>query len=358
MGRNPDLVLQSRVKNYRPALLDELLYEDRALWDGWDKVASIYLAADWPFFERQRAQMRRHFGDPDDPAMAVAPAVRQAIEQRGPLSSTDFKFDGHIDWTWGQPTRLSRAALEALYARGEIGVNHRIGARRAFNLIERLLPRRVLEQPDPNPTDEQYHDWHVLRRIGGIGLAHPGASDFWLGIRGVKARERRAALRRLVEEGEAIAVDIDGVPGQTFFIRQTDLSRLEGVSKRSGPRPQAALIAPLDNLIWDRNLARWIFNFDYTWEVYKPARQRKYGYYVLPVLYGDRFIARTELAQDREAARLVITGWWWEAGVTPNDRMEFALRRCLQDFVKTLGMETVALADRLKAEARLRWIRS
>ena len=92
--------------------------------------------------------------------------------------------------------------------------------------------------------------------------------------------------------------------------------------------PAAAFIGPLDNLIWDRDLIRWLFDFDYTWEVYKPAAQRKYGHYVLPVLYGDRFIARVEPIFDRKARVLTIVNWWWEAGVEPDDAMVAALAEC------------------------------
>ena len=84
--------------------------------------------------------------------------------------------------------------------------------------------------------------------------------------------------------------------------------------------PAATFIGPLDNLIWDRDLIRWLFDFDYTWEVYKPAAQRKYGHYVLPVLYGDRFIARVEPIFDRKARVLTVVNWWWEVGVAPDDR--------------------------------------
>jgi uncharacterized protein YcaQ len=332
VGRNPDLVLQSRVAAYRPHLLEELLYADRHLVDGWDKMACIHLTADRPYFARHRALMHRQYGDPSNPAMQIAPAVLQAIRERGPLWSNDLEHTGTIDWSWGQKSRLSRASLDTLYAMGEVGIHHRVGARRVFDLAERLLPAELLSAPDPNASDEAYQDWHVLRRVGGIGLANPSAADYWLAILGVKGQVRRAVLARLVERGDLLAVAVEDVPDRTFFVRTADLPTLEAAQAERAPAPQAAILAPLDNLLWDRALLRWVFDFDYTWEVYKPAAQRRYGYYVLPVLFGDRFVARFEPAFDKKRRELTIKNWWWEEGVQADGAMQAALDRCFQAF--------------------------
>jgi uncharacterized protein YcaQ len=354
VGRNPDLVLQSRVAGYRPELLEELLYSDRELLDGFDKVSSIYLVGDRPCFDRHRAFMRRRRGDPSKPAMQIAPAVRQAIHEEGPLSSIDLKHDAKVDWSWG-PTRVARASLETLYAIGELGVHHRVGTRRFFDLIERLLPAEMLDAPDPNETEEQYQIWHVLRRVGGMGLANIRDTGQWLGILGVKTRERRAIVTRLVERGELAAVAVEGLPERTLFLRTADLPTLEAVRTAGAPGPAAAIVAALDNLTWDRDLVRWIFDFDYTWEVYKPVAQRKYGYYVLPVIYGDRFVARFEPTYDEQGGDLIIANWWWEEGVAPDGAMEAALVDCFQAFGRYLGAGGVRLGDQVAARATLRW---
>lgn len=102
VGRNPDLVLQSRVAKYRPPVLEELLYTDRQLLDGWDKVSSIHQAADWPYFNRHRAYMRERHGDLSNLPMKIAPTILDAIRQRGPLSSIDLKHGDKVDWSWGK----------------------------------------------------------------------------------------------------------------------------------------------------------------------------------------------------------------------------------------------------------------
>jgi uncharacterized protein YcaQ len=287
--------------------------------------------------------------------MQIAPAVRQAIREEGPLSSIDLKHDAKVDWSWG-PARVARASLETLHAIGELGVHHRVGTRRAFDLIERLLPAEVLNAPDPNETEEQYQNWHVLRRIGGMGLVNIRDTGQWLGILGVKTRERRAIATRLVERGDLAAVAVDGLPERTLFLRTADLPTLEAVRTTGAPHRAAAIVAALDNLTWDRELVRWIFHFDYTWEVYKPVDQRKYGYYVLPVLYGDRFVARFDPTYDKQGGDLIIANWWWEEGVAPDGAMEAALGDCFQAFGRYLGAGGVRLGDRVAAEATLRWV--
>jgi uncharacterized protein YcaQ len=358
VGRNPDLVLQSRVAEYRPEMLEQLLYQDRQLLDGWDKMAAIYSLSDWPYFTRHRNYMiERHIHSDQSPlrvAMEVKTAVSErdipeglleqqnnslgltwekvresvlaAIREHGPLSSNELKDDTTIDWSWGKPTRLSKAAMETLYATGDLIIHHRSGTRRYFDLAERHIPAKIYYTPEPNTNDQDYQDWHMLRRIGGIGLAHPRSADHWLGILGVKSQQRTTTVHRLVEQGELVAAAVEGVPEQTFLMRTADLQVLEDLqSTQSTDPPQAAVIAALDNLIWDRQLIRWIFDFDYIWEVYKPKAKRKYGYYVLPVILGDRFIARFDSSFDKQKPILTINNWWWEDGVNINEEIETAL---------------------------------
>ncbi len=354
VGQNPELVLQARVAGYTPALLAELLYTDRRLVDGVDKQAAIHLTEDWPYFARHRARALKWHGDPGSQPMAIADAVKSAIRERGPLCSADLDHDEAIDWWWGVPTRLGRAALEILYGMGEVGIHHRVSTRRHFDLIERLLPAELLAAADPNPADEAYQDWHVVRRIGSLGLANPAAAQYWLGIVGDTAAVRRQALARLAVRGEVVSVAVEGVPQAPLFLRAADAFLLDAAAHTDGADPVAAFIAPLDNLIWDRDLIRWLFNFDYTWEVYKPAAQRKYGHYVLPVLYGDRFVARVEPVFDRKARVLTLVNWWWEAGVEPDEALVAALAECTAAFGRYLGAEAIRLGEAATGDAALR----
>ena len=183
-----------------------------------------------------------------------------------------------------------------------------------------------------------------------------GSAEYWLTILGVKAEARRATLTRLAERGDVLAVTVEGVPGRTFFLRVADLPALEAVRNKEPAALQAALVGPLDNLTWDRELLRQVFAFDYLWEVYKPAAQRRYGYYVLPVLYGDRFVARCDPAFDKKARVLTLNNWWWEKGVEPDEAMEAALAECLRQFALYVGADSVRLGDAVAGEPGMRWV--
>jgi uncharacterized protein YcaQ len=354
VGRNPDLVLQARVKDYHPRMLDELLYEDRLLIDSWDKMASLSLVEDWPFFTRYREKMTDRFGKPSDVVMAHAQKVLDQIQREGPQSSLDFHQHEKTDWAWG-PTRISRAVLEGLYKMGRLGIHHRVNNRRHYDLIEKLLPADFLNAPDPNPDLEKYQSWHVTRRIGSLGLAHINAGEHWGGILGVKSPERRKIISRGVEAGELFQVILEDLPGEQFFLRKEDLKILDQVRNSKMPK-EAAFIAPLDNLLWDRKTLNRLFEFRYKWEVYTPEKKREFGYYVLPVLFGDRFIARIDPGFDKKTRILTIKNWWWESGINPEQDMIEALVRCMKDFQIYLGAQEIKYSARLLKKGNLDWL--
>jgi hypothetical protein len=356
VGRNPDLVLQSRVAGYRPELLDRLMHVGHEALVVWDKMAAIALREDWPSFARYRALMAKQYGGPEKPEMQIAPYVLDEIRRRGPLSSRDIEHEASVEWWWGRKKRLVGASLEVLSAMGIVLTHHRVRSERVFDLAERILPAEILNAPDPHPLDEDYQDWHVLRRIRSLGLSPTtGAPEYWWGIMGVKGTAARAqVLARLAERGDVIPVSVDGVAKRLFFVRAADLATLRAAGEAAAAEEAAAFIAPLDNLIWDRELLRQVFDFDYCWEIYKPKEKREYGYYVLPVLYGARFIARAEPVFDKKAKVLRIDGWWWEKGIRPNAAMRDALRTCVAEFAAYLGADRIRLSDTVAEDKRLR----
>jgi uncharacterized protein YcaQ len=342
-GHNTELVLQARVADFRPEMLQGLLYQDRKLVDGWDKVMSIYRVEDWPYFQRQR-DADRHSLDKRSQITAILPQVRQMIEEHGPLSSIDLDMDHKVDWPWG-PARLARAALEGMQFCGEVVIHHRVHTRKVYDLASRHIPREILSAPDPNESDEQYQDWHILRRIGGIGLVWNRAGEAWLGIQGVKSQER----------SEVSEVHVEGIE-PPLYMKSEDETSLDKVLRSNTPSPRAVVLAPLDNLLWDRRLVKELFDFSYVWEVYKPVEQRKYGYYVLPILYGDRFIARFEPGRDKQSNALVIKNWWWEAGVIPSKRLQSDLRDCFKRFLGYLGADELKIESKTAKRAGIDWL--
>lgn len=362
VGRNPDLVLQSRIADYSPALLEEMLYTDRSLVDGWDKMAAIYPVADRPhLIHHQRVAAERSPWNNDTHVRDVVPQVRAEMEARGPLASIDLAHDHKVDWAWG-PTRVAKVALEDMFSRGETIIHHKEGTRKYYDFAARHLPADIAGAPDPHGSLEDYQDWHFLRRIRGTGLAWDRGSTIWHGIYGGRSlygfhgtAQRTAALERLAGRGETTGVRIAGVRFP-FFMATRDLSELEDVINNDAEAPQAAVIAPLDNLLWDRDMVRALFGFEYRWEVYKPVKDRRWGYYVLPVLLGDRFVARFEPAVDAKAGALVVKNWWWEPEASVSRDRRDALRDCFEHFAAYLGVRKIKVKKSLAVREKLDWL--
>jgi uncharacterized protein YcaQ len=357
VGRNPDLVLQSRVQDYIPDYLDELLYSERKLLDGWDKMASIYSMTDWPYFSKRRDYMNQPGIDPRRPPEDELDRILEVVRKIGPVSSLDFDGSKIVDWYWG-PTKIARAALESLFRMGKVGVHHRVNNRRSFDIVERLIPSELLQQTNPFISEQAYQDWHITRRVGSLGLASSKSGELWYGILGVKSRERTKILQRLTEKGVLVAIEIEGYPGKVFFIRAEDQYMLGLISVITESPHKAAVIAALDNLIWNRELIKQIFDFEYVWEVYKPKAQRKYGYYVLPIVYGDQFIARFEPRFNKLERELTIENWWWEENIKPTTDIQEALMNCLGDFAAYLHAEKLGVPQPLSSDNTLQWIRN
>ncbi|WNS44938.1 DNA glycosylase AlkZ-like family protein [Paenibacillus sp. MMS20-IR301] len=356
-GHNHELVLQARLPGFLPEMAAELLYKDRLLFDGWDKNMSIYCTEDWPYFQRRREAAALRYQN-NEAMSAMAAHVREELMSRGPLSSLDLESKEKIDWAWA-PARLSRAAMESMYFWGELSIHHRVHTRRYYDFTANLLPEELLRTSDPNVTEEQHHDWYVLRRIGSIGLQWNKSGDGWLGISGMKSKERTAAVQRLLQRDLLREVQVEGLK-LPLYVRTADTPVLEALLQEdagsgdeaklvsspdynSPPEPPAfaAVLAPLDNLLWDRELIRQLFGFHYRWEVYKPVQEREYGYYVLPLLYDGRFIARLEPVMNRKSGVLTIVRWWWEPEASLTAAMLSALTRALTSLARTTGAASI-----------------
>jgi uncharacterized protein len=354
VGNNPDLVLQSRFAGYTPRKLSELLYEERRLVDGWDKMMAIYPVEDWPYFRRFREDAAKNMGRSAEAIRAALPAVRQAIEEKGPISSLDLKLDHTVDWSWA-PTTLGRAVLESMYFWGELIIHHKVHTRRVYDFTHNHLPAELLAAPEPNPRLEDYQDWYFMRRLGAVGLFWIRSGEAWLAIPELKSKERLETLTRLLQRDRVFKVAIDGLDAP-LYARSADRAILQAALEEPAPPAQAAVIAPLDNIAWDRRFLKDLFEFDYRWEVYKPVSQRLYGYYVLPVLYGDRFVARFEPGRDKKNKTVVIKNWWWEEGVVLDQALKAALHNCFVEFLSYLGADHLEIEPAAAASGDLSFL--
>jgi uncharacterized protein len=319
-GRNHDLVLLARIDGYRREWTDALLYRDRVLYETYNKGLSLVPTAELPWFritwDRNRDE---HGGTTFDEHAPLVEELLERIRSTGPMSATDVEPRAAIDWFW-RPTNQVRAVLEALAIAGVLGLARRDGNRRVYDLVERLFPEDLLAE---RRTVEEQHRHKLLSRYRAHGLlGTAGQAELWLGA-GPTAADRLRWRRDLLDTGAITPVEVEGIKGVRFVVTgELDLvdhaeREVEMGLAPNGEPPGVAFLAPLDPLVWDRQLLRPLFGFDYIWEVYVPPARRRWGYYVLPMWFGDRVVGRIELRVDRPANALRVLGLWWEGGFDP-----------------------------------------
>lgn len=346
-GRNADLTLQSRVKNFTKQTLYDLLYEDRLLLDFPDKNLSIMPTEDWPYFERYRQAARENSFSFD--GLAELEREAKAYMAEHPFVNSDtLPIDGKIIWHsaihWSgnryDESNAARSVLEQLYSNGDCIIHHKLGTRKFYDLASKHLPSELLHAVDPLPDEFEHHKWRVLRRIGAVGLLWNRPSDAWLNISGLSTAERQAAFQALLGEEKITAIKVEGI-SSTLYCRSEDRALLDEAMSAESYTARCELIAPLDCLMWDRKLIRALFDFDYAWEIYTPAAKRKYAYYVLPIIFGERFIGRVEAINDRKTQTLIVKNVWLEDGIKPTKLLQTKLQSCFKRFAKFNDCSTV-----------------
>ena len=298
--RNHHLVLHSRVVDYKPAYLEELLYKDRRLFEYWCNEKSIIPIEDFPYF-RYRMQNPSQFHSPFyERIKARRKELKDAIShvlseirKHGPLSAREFKQKGKIKG------RVATRVLNLLWDCGNLMIHHVEGNRRYYDLTERVLPPNVLEVE--TPSREEYKQFMVQKYMRAYGLIDTRNWRFgWLPL---KAPQRKTTVKEMVEENKLCPVKIEGVK-HVYYVLNEHLSIIE--NSDAAMSEKVHFIAPLDNLIWNRRMISEIFDFNYAWEVYKVPEKRVYGYYVMPLLYGTRFIGRLDPKLDRQNKKMII----------------------------------------------------
>lgn len=336
-GRNAELVLQSRVKGFTKQLLYSLLYKDRKLIDYFDKNLAIIRIEDWPYFWRYREAYRTG-GRSHNEVNTVCEEIKNIIREKGPVSSADIGFNDKVNWYWSN-TKLSRAALETMYFRGDLVVHHKKRTIKYYDLAEKHIDAKLLNLK-PHTDEFEHQKWRVLRRIGAAGLLWNKASDAWLNIDGLRSAVRNEIFKQLLAEEKILEIYVEGIKDKLYCLK-TDRDLLEKILEEPNLKTRCELIAPLDNILWDRRLIKALFDFDYKWEVYTPKSQRKYGYYVLPLLYGDRFIGRVEAVRNSKEGVLEVKNIWYEDGVKLTKEVKRDIDKCLCKFADFNECESV-----------------
>jgi uncharacterized protein len=352
-GRSHDLVLHARVARYSPAWCD-LLYERREVFEAYNKGLSLVPTSEFPWF---RETLYRNPPQVLAENAKVAEQVLERIRAEGPLSALDFerKRGPTTDW-FGAPTNVVRAVLESYAVTGVLGLARRDGNRRYYDLLERLLPHHVLARDVPLREQLRHRLLSRYRAHGLLGIG--GGGDIFGGLGPAKPdptrpeHPGRSALRvELVDHGELVPVEVEGMPGKRFVMRE----EVELLAAPPEPSASVSFLPPFDPLIWDRGLLRSLFEFDYVWELFFPPSKRRWGWYVLPILFRDRFVGRIEPRIDHAGRRVEVLNLWWEDGFAPTRADGFVdeMRAALRAYLRFADASRLEWARHLGSQRRL-----
>jgi uncharacterized protein YcaQ len=345
VARSPLLVLRSRLPGFRPEHLDRLLWCDRLLFEYWAHAASIVLSEDYAI---HRYLMRNYplpgsrFGEWADRNDALRRSILREVGKRGPLRLRDL--DGNavseawVSTGWTRDRNVDQM-VRFLWVQGKVMVARRRGLEKWWDRADRVLPAEAL-------AGRPLRDVEVTRRaaelsLRGLGVATPAH------IKGHFTMDRYPGLpdvlERLERSGEIERVEVadDGtrLPG-AWYVHRDDVALLERI-ERGRWEPRATLLSPFDNLIHDRKRSALLFGLDYRMEIYVPKAQRRYGYYAMPLLAGDRFVARVDPALDRERARLLLHAVTPEVGIRPDRSNAATLADAVKELAGWLGADGV-----------------
>jgi uncharacterized protein len=351
-GRSHDLVLHARVADYDPAWCEQL-YERQEIFEAFNKGLSLVPTGAYPWFRGNlfRSPSRTLAENPE-----VAARVLERIRAEGPLSSADFAVEKGTAKDWfGMPTNTVRDVLEAYTYTGVLGLARRDGGnRRYYDLLERLLPADVVSRKIA--LDEQIR-YKLLSRYRAHGLLGISAGDTFGHLGPAKAEPgskvpgRNALREELIERGELVPFQVEGVHGKRYVLPD-EVSLLEAPPE---PPPSVAFISPFDPLVWDRKLLGTLFGFHYVWELFLPPEKRRWGWYVLPILFRDRLVGRFEPRINRDDASAQMLNVWWEDGFAPRRAEGFvdAMRDALRAYLRFAGARRIDWPSHLGAEKRL-----
>lgn len=347
VARSHQIVLFSRLGSYSQSALDTLLWKDRSLFEYWAHAASIVLTEDFPFHHHMMMNYRAKEGTWEARIQdwitrnePLRQHILEEIQRRGPMSSREFEDLSESGWEstgWNAGRNVGRM-LDFLWIRGVLMVAGRSGQQKLWDLAERCLPDWT---PMELPATEELVRKAAERSLRALGVARPRhISQHFIRGRYPGLRER---LEELESAGRIKAVQIgeDGeVWPEQWLIHVDNLAQLDAIEAGEW-HPRTTLLSPFDNLICDRARTETLFGFDFRMEIYVPKTQRKFGYYVLPLLHGDRLIARLDVALERSTARLKVHGVHAERGAPTTKQAAREVAAAIGSLASWLGAEAV-----------------
>ncbi|HET9914426.1 MAG TPA: crosslink repair DNA glycosylase YcaQ family protein [Anaerolineales bacterium] len=342
IARSQDIVLHSRVLDYKPDYLHQAAYKDRKFFDygGW---LAMYPMSNLPYFRfhmdrRLRDEYVKYFVPEHQKVLEY---VRSQLREHGPLGNRDF--DGkRLKRQSYRGRKETSVALFDMWLSGELMIHHREGFERVYDFRENIAPK----EHDYVASEKEAENFFARKAVSFHGLLREAAMRISLDYDLRRKHTREGASQLLegwIESGMLRRFQVEG-GSETYLVLAEDVAVLESLAKGKIPKgwnpkemttlEEVTFLAPLD-IVSARGRAKKVFDFEYTWEVYTPVHKRRWGYYVLPILYGDDLVARLDPKLDRTSMTLEIKGFWHEDDAPVKDvQFADALAKGLTRFAK------------------------
>ncbi len=351
------LVLWSRLGVFDTSHLDKLLWSEKKLFEYWAHQASIVLMEDYPLYYRMMRGYPDTFAKPWGPTwrlrvqkylsanMGLRNYILAELKRRGPLQSRQFEDKSRAKrhgTGWGSMSEISRMLFH-LFFKGEVMVSGRQGKQKVWDLSERFLPGWVSKKE----LSEQEVEYEAVQRaLKALGTATESEIP-WQFLRG-RYRNLKHTLKQLEADSKIHRVHILDRPAEKSqrYIHSQDLQLLEELASDNW-EPRTSLLSPFDNLMCDRARTKLLFNFDYTTEIYTPPAKRKYGYYVLPILHGDKLIGRLDPLMDRKKQTLFIKAVHAEPRAPKDKNVSREIGEKVEELSEFLGAKDVVYSRRV-----------
>lgn len=333
-------VLWSRVPDYVPGMLHEMQSADASVFEYWNHASSFlpmrHYRFSLPLMRKHRSGT--HWGHDTPELRRAMRSLLARIRRGGPLRIGEVESKGTHSSGWndtGMGTgKIERMALHELWMRGQIMIRSRQGMEKVFDLPDRVLPagtdRRV-------PKAREAAAFHVRRSLRALGIAQARELPYLQDS--ADAATWKAALQEFVERGEVVELRLDEAPKVPLYALRSSLDEAAPVK-----RAEVRFLSPFDNLVIQRKRLGWLFGFDYVVEMYVPAAKRRYGYFALPILWGDRLIGRLDAKAFRAERRLAIHNLVFEPSFRDFAAVKEPFRRALDDFSRFQGCDTLQVA--------------
>ena len=332
------LTLWSRLGNYEKKYLDELAYEDKKLFEYWAHAACFVPLKDFRFYlhamDVRKDEMKQRFVKRTGKDVEVLDAVLARIKDEGALGSKDFDGPKRKGGWWNR--KAEKMAMDYMFGAGVLMVSNRVNFQRYYDLPENVLPSGIDTNP---PSEDERLDYFFNKTMDCLGVVK--AEDFrkYYHHHSIKLGLSRKQVDARLREMEGVTqCNMEGDNEQHYFLEK-DAAKLDG--KKDFAFDDVRLLIYFDNMMWNRERVHHLTGFVSKLEIYVPTAQRVYGYYTLPVLYGDKLVARIEPKMDRKEKKLIIRGYWKEEGFNETDEYRDKLERNVENFAAFHGADEI-----------------